>query len=187
MKKLLGKEIDAFLKFDNDIISGILFDYEDDCVYIQNSIDGLVAIPKENIKYYATNSGTTNHSIENVERHTQSSIEVLVDSVLVANIPIPPTFDLSSFNNNIMRTTLGNPDVQAALTGKVQKSIEYFPGTVNIMTNSALNHEVQSDNSQQNSFVMSSSGSPISTFLNPSQMVGRLNSMKKKPVGDKNG
>jgi hypothetical protein len=203
MKRLLGKEINVFLKFDDDIISGVLFDIDDECVYIQSSVEAFIAIPKENVKYYASSSPRHNDDgvryIEKAEEPRQEvkqpvldALDVYVDQLFIVKIPVPPTFDLSAFNDNIMKITLGNPDVQAILADRMQKSVEYFPGQIHIITDGGnyTTPPINEPNIQppQDSFAMSSSGNPMSTYLNPSQMVSRLNqATKKKSEEIKNG
>ena len=197
MKKLLGKRVHVFLKGDDDVVSGILFDSDDKCVYVQTSVEVFAVIPKENVKYYTSSQSDKDiESGEEIKQETSqrapSALDVFVDQILVVSIPVPPTFDLSSFNDNIMRVTLGNPDVQVALSGKIQKSVEYFPGRIHIITDGGevalVEPNVPSQNpTEQNSFEMSGSGSPVSSYLNPSQMVGRLNKVvRKKPEEVKN-
>lgn len=186
MKRLLGNKVEVFLKLCNDTMSGILFDDDDECIYIQSEVDTLITIPKENIKYYISSSYLDSNVIEKTDRiqeprQTQQSIidalSVYIDQVFVVKIPVPPTFNLSTFNDDIMKVTLGNPDVQVALANRTQKSVEYFPGTIHIITHGEpINEPVPL---LQDSFSMSSSGGPANTYLNPSQMVGRLNKISK--------
>jgi hypothetical protein len=207
MKRLLGNKVHVFLKSDDEIVSGILFDVDDGCVYIQSSVETFVVIPKENVKYYtssspselkvreSSDSGYAEESLKSVEGIKQpeiNALDVYVDQIFIVKIPVPPTFDLSAFNDNIMRVTLGNPDVQVALSDKIQKSVEYFPGQIHIITDGG-NYTTPAPvepNTQppQDSFAMSNSGSPVSSYLNPSQMVSRLNKVaQKKPEEVKNG
>jgi hypothetical protein len=200
MKRLLGNKVHAFLKADDEIVSGILFDSDDECVYIQSSVETFVVIPKENIKYYTSSSSQDSEVIERSEtpeliedkQPVIDALDVYIDQIFIVKIPVPPTFDLSAFNDNIMRVTLGNPDVQVALVDKIQKSVEYFPGRIHIITDGG-NYttppvEPNTPQPSQDSFAMSGAGNPVSTYLNPSQMVGRLNKVaKKKPEEVKNG
>lgn len=191
MKKMLGNKVDIFLKF-GDEISGILFDIEIDCIYVQADAGVLIAIPKENIKYYVcgllSNSELIGKPTKELQQTILDALEVTVDQVFIIKIPVPPSFDLSIYNDDIMRVVLGNPDVQVALSDKIQKSVEYFPGRIHIITNGEDTIPVTptDKNTPQDSFSMSGPGDPTGSYLNPSQMVNRLNnSIKRKPEGVK--
>jgi hypothetical protein len=190
VKKLLGKRVCVFLKGDNDIVSGILFDIDDECVYVQTDVDVFAVIPKENVKYYTSSQSDVEVEVsrepeQEAEQHIPSSLSVFIDQVFIVDIPVPPTFDLSSFNDSIMKITLGNPDVQVVLSNRTQKSVEYFPGQIHIITGgedytAPVPVEPNAPQPPQDSFTMSGAGSPVSTYLNPSQMVGRLNKIARK-------
>jgi hypothetical protein len=200
MKRLLGNEVDVFLKTD-EIISGILFDIEDEYIYVQSDDAGVfVVVPKENIKYYTSGGSHKSNIIMSSQQESYNKLpdpptsydklpgpnvlSVYVDQELIVKIPVPPTFDLNSFNDNIMKITLGNPDVQAVLVDRNQKSVEYFPGQIHIITDGGnyTTPPIVNPPPQQDSFSMSNSGSPMTSCLSPSQMVSRLNKVaKKKP------
>ena len=85
MKRLLGNNVDVFLKLDNDIVSGVLFDIEDECVYVQTDVDVFIAIPKENIKYYVGSSSSPELKVLNnttereVNKPVVNALDVYVD------------------------------------------------------------------------------------------------------------
>ena len=94
-----------------------------------------------------------------------------------------------------MKVVLGNPEVQSFLHGKIQKSIEYFPGKIHIITDGgdcAAPQVIEDQGNVEDSFTMSGSGNPADSFsmsssgdpavsyLNPLQMVNRLNKVTKK-------
>lgn len=180
MNKLLGSNVDVHLKSGTDIISGIMFEAEEDHIYIRNDSNVFIIVPKDNIKYYTSESLHNISQEEHVVDAPTSSLTVYIDNALVSKIPVPPTFNLLEFNDNIMKVVLGDQDVKIALSGKIQKSIEYVPGEISIYTtaNDTTIDEKQSDVTQ--SFSMSgATGEAVSSYLNPSQMVTRLKNVTK--------
>jgi hypothetical protein len=186
--RLIGKEVEVFLKIGQEVIYGILFDIEEEYVYIQSSTGPLITIPKENIKYYTSKSNQepAQGDIRLYESEPiDSDLSVYIDRELITRIPVPPTFDLSSYNDNIMKVILGNPDVAVALVGRVQRSMEYFPGKVYITTDAEGDMSEPetvmppSPSPSDNSFAMTGAGGMISSYLQPSQMIGRLSKAAK--------
>ena len=107
-------------------------------------------------------------------------LDVFINNEIVAGIPIPPTFPVKEWNDKIMRVIMGNPNVKMFLAGKIQKQIEYRPGRVYIEVEEVVPPsqipEVVGGN-YENTFSMGAS--PSAEFLNPSQMVSRLNKVVK--------
>lgn len=205
MKRLLGNNVNVILKSNDDVVSGILFDTEEEYIYIQSDVNLLITIPKENVKYYVSSSfqntgvikqDTSSQAAAQPQQQPihqeHSSIEVYVNQTFIIDIPVPPTFDISTYHDGIMKVVLSNPDVQAVLTGRKQQSLEYIPGKVYISVDDSSSAPTVADlpsnpQSPNSSFSMSSSTAATSTFLNPSQMVTRLNKATKlKPEEVKN-
>lgn len=199
MERLIGSDVEVHLK-SNDVISGKLFDVEDSYVYVQRNIERFITIPKENIKYYVSRSFQNATSVSNVESYQQprmqheepmqktgqiTELEVFVDDEFVTAIPVPPTFNLLKFNDSIMKVALGNPDVQAILSNRVQKAVEYSPGKIMFFTSgdedAAPVYNPVAPTSP-NTFAMGGvgNGNPASAFVNPSQMVTRLNKITQE-------
>lgn len=179
MRKIIGNEICVFLKTSDDDIVGLLVDVTEDELYLRDvsEMSRLYIVPRENVKYCTTDVLPTsertlpppeNRPQQNVTEENLRFLEVFVDGHPVANIPVHPTFRLDEWHDGIVQVVLGCPDVQVAVAGKVQKSIEYSPGKVYITTEGEV---VQQEG--QRAFVMG--GSVANSFLNPSQMVSRLN------------
>lgn len=185
-----------------DNINGLLVDVTDRTLYIQTSSEAprIFAVPIENVEFCTTDSlppktrqfvnnavnlGIPSRIQKQIATNTSSNSvvdqpkEVVIDRLntyingnCIASIPIPPTFPVDQWNDKIMKVVMGNPEVRAAVIGKVQKSIEYFPGEVYIEIDEVVPPS-QVPETGSNTFEMD--GSPIAENLNPSQMVGRLN------------
>lgn len=213
MKKVIGNEVWVFLRSSIGTIGdifGLLVDVDDESLYVQNfdaNNPTVFIVPRDNVKYCTTTSlPSTSLTLDAVEKqfrqepieHLQTKQEELKPQALniyinkehIASIPVPPTFNLETWNENIMRIIMGNPDIRIILANKIQKSVEYWPGEVYIeLTDEDTSTELQQNNEQQdqNSFSMSNGpGGDITTkFVNPSQMISRLNSVASR--GRKNG
>lgn len=208
MDRLLGTDVEVHLKT-NDIIQGTLFDIEEAYVYIQRTVTNFVTIPKENIKYFVSNSSQSTATTvdrgsnvsaqgrvvyESVQQAKQDisaekSIEVFVDEEYLISIPVIPTLDISVFSDAIMRIVLSNSDVQMVLASRVQKAVEYVPGKVMFITSSddegttpVFNEPSPQPPTSPNSFAMGATGGgdPAASFMNPSQMVTRLNKVTQE-------
>jgi len=189
IKKLAGNRVVVHLKsgFSNsdNILSGVMIDIDNEYICLQGEdVHSVYVIPKENISYYVSNvvpSGT-NKVVKDVcdtgvsePGNTFNRLDVFVNDEYVVSIPVPPTMNLEQWSNSIMTIVLENPDVRVVIDGKVQKSIEYAPGVVNIKVD-----DMGINNNAPNVFSMGSL-SPVSSFMSPSQMVTRLqNSMRGK-------
>lgn len=196
MDRLIGIDVEVYL-VSNDIICGTLFDMEDDCIYIQKGVGSFITIPKENIKYYVSRSFQDNAATPAINYESNSeaqgrvlrsqskatvpvdnTIEVFVDGNSIISIPVIPTLDLSVFSDKIMKVVVGNPDVQMILANRTQKAVEYTPGKIMFFTAEGPDAPVFNEPAQPtsaDSFAMG--GNASSGFLNPSQMVFRLNKL----------
>jgi hypothetical protein len=192
MKKLIGKSTDVFLKIDDEVVSGVLFDIDDDCVYLQRAAGVVITVPKSNIKYVASKNFEKNAASEGImpkeeglfgpDNDTFGLLEVFVDSMSVVKLIAPPSLDLSTYSDDIMRLVLSSSEVASSLSGKVQKSLEYAPGQVFITTseNSSVAESIQAPPSDGFSMTGNGAGSDVmSSYLQPSQMVSRLNKVSR--------
>jgi len=188
MKHIQGKFVKAHLKgreFPN-IVSGILIGTEDEHVYIQShpGEDGLLVIPQENIRYYQASEASFVEEeptpLVQSKEPEPKELSVFVDKEFVTAIPIPPTFDLSVCTDDTLRVAWGNPEVKAALTGRIQKNIEYYPGVIRFNTDAGVIVPPAPPVKDNNIFSMSGVGSPATSFLSPSDMVARLSNLKNK-------
>ena len=140
MQRLIGNTVDVHLKFD-DVVSGILFDVDEDNVYIQNDVNIFVAIPKENIKYYVSGATKAQTQVTTNPSPTMQQdinvIKVFVDNAEITTISIPPDLDISTCSEKILTMVWGDNNVKQALEGRVQKALEYDIGVVNILTTSS--------------------------------------------------
>lgn len=194
MHKVIGKEIEVFFKGTDDIscdISGTLIDVSGDSLYIQDvSIgDRVFIIPRTNVDYCVTynmdyspekitSEQLTKQPVPVQESDTAPIIDKLsvhVNNQLVASIPVPPTFNIDAWNDNILRVIMGNPDVQNAVAGKVQKGIEYYPGQVYIEVSEVTPPSQMPNKTPDCTNTFSMGGSPTQQYLTPIQMAARLN------------
>jgi hypothetical protein len=208
MKKIIGSEIKVYLKT-SDTVVGILVDADENSMYVKSydvSLDyGIFVVPRDNINYCTIRSlpvGKTTLTYREEEplltpqsfvkpedpeqpMHTIQSpsfLNVYVNEQRVAHISVPPTFDLLRWNDNIMKVVLGNPDVRFYLANKVQKSISYDCGELYIEAEDAFVSSPESNVENplsDNTFSMGLGGNVATQFLNPAEMVTRLNSMKR--------
>ena len=191
MKTLIGSDIAVYLKSTEidafgDVI-GILLEVTESELYVQKcncTNKCIYIIPRDNVKYCTVASLPADNKIIYQEQpHLQEEqetltaldhvIEVYINNELATTIPVPPTFSLDRWNENIMRVLAGNADVKVLLAGKKQKAIDYYPGKVYI--------EIERDKvseAQSNTFSMSKD--LTTEYLNPSEMVMRFNSFLKK-------
>lgn len=204
MKKAIGSEVWVYLRSSANTVGdifGLLVDVDDDSLYIQSfDTNNQIAyiIPRDNVKYCTTSvlpsanlaidpgepksqQDATSHIIQQAkqEEPKPDHIDVFVNKALVANIPVPPTFNLDVWNESIMRVIMGNPDMRAMLANRIQKSLEYWPGEVYIELTEEEPQELQPEIEEPvgNSFSMTDGGQKDITtkFVNPSQMITRLN------------
>jgi hypothetical protein len=197
MRKIIGNEIAVYLKTgekgEPDIV-GLLIDVSEDSVFIQS--DMLYIIPRDNVNYYTTDiipsedriipatQESNNVSVQTQQNNMATSLKVFVDNILAADIPVPPTFKLDQWNEDILRKIMSSQEVQSFLVGKVQKNIEYVPGVVYINTITDQQFVMENTNvDSQTEFSMG--GNPSTHFVNPSQMVTRLQNYSNR--GNQNG
>jgi len=206
MRKIIGNEISVFLKTsEGDLpdISGLLIDVTEENLFVRGDVHDprVYIIPRDNVNYCTTDhmpsadraikTYTPPQQVQHPEPVVQSQqpsiLNVYINQEQCASIPVPPTFDLSTWHDGIMRVVMGNPDIKAFLAGKVQSSLEYYPGEVYITIeggNSAPEQEVHPrPPNSPNTFSMSG-GDVTTEFVNPSQMVTRLQNVANR--GKKN-
>jgi hypothetical protein len=196
MQRLFGRTINVYFKGEDTIIGGILLDCNEEYIYIQSEQE-VAIIPKQNIKFYTTPKFVSENCNINVpsdsskilapqiapnavqkEQVHPEQLSVWVDGVLIACIPIPPTFNLGVCSEEVLKVIWGNPDVQSVLRGRVQKQIEYIPGEARITT--VEQSQQQTPEVTDGSFSMGPTGNNLTTqFVNPSEMVKRLNNLVK--------
>lgn len=152
MKKLIGSEVDVFIR-GGETISGMLFDSDSDSIYIQNEIGVVTAIPIRNVKYCValsqaplqskSHDDDTETSIpqpvsKQIDYHEQSednsALKVLIDGELVARVPVPPHLSVASCSRELISLAYSDLVVQSKLRNVVQSSIEYDVGEINIIT-----------------------------------------------------
>jgi len=189
MENLIGNMVRVFMISGDKSLDGILIGFEEDLVYLQkmDNSEQTYVIPEKRISHYLVEKILLAPSvpivINNEELRSETKIipnelEVHIDAVHITTIPLPPTFNLAVFSDDILRIIWGNPDVRSILTGKNQESLEYFPGKVIIKTQSTPIVLSNNESSKQVSFNMGVS-SPAMSFLSPSDMVLRLNNIVK--------
>src|SRR5690606_30912166 len=147
----------------NETVDGILIDTDEQHVYLQNNISNVVIVPVINIKYYTSDSINVNVPKDNKLEEELDTINVLVDDELVSNIPVQSDLDISACNNRLLEFVWSDSAVKLALRGRVQKTLEYDIGEINIYTK-----EILDENSQENTFNMNNSGA---NQLNPFDLV----------------
>ena len=209
MKSLIGNNIEVYLKSTDGNateIYGILIEVTESELYVQcaNINKSFVwVVPRDNVKYCTIPSMPMGDRMINTYREPERQVEeeqeaeqepeeqeeppepeekcltVFIDGDMLVSIPVPPTFNISTWSDNIMRVLAGNPDVKSALAGRTQKSIEYFPGEVYI---ELIEGEKQAP-PEPDDFSMG--GNIATEYLNPIDMVTRFNGMLKK--GKQNG
>jgi hypothetical protein len=207
MKKLVGNVLEVYLKTEDEPLVGILVSVEDGELYIKADAGSKVfVIPRHNVSYYTTDRvpPATSRVIEEPLRRatpieslpsqptepTGLGFKVVIGDQVICQIPVPPTFKLDVWHEDIMRVAMGDPDVRSAMLGLVQKSVEYFPPddsgwaelrfTVDV-DESALTQQVI-PRKTENTFSMG--GNPTTEYLSPAQMAVRMNKSLK---GDKDG
>ena len=89
-----------------------------------------------------------------------------------------PTADLSVFTDDIMQFVLNDPDVAHALTGRVQKSVEYDIGIIKFITDAS--DEAPPKVTAPSVFSVDGDRPASDNFLSPSQMASRLNGVVRR-------
>ena len=186
MKKIYGTNVDVHLKGEEEVVSGVIFDTDDEFVYVQSGPNMLVTIPKSNIKYYISNTLGQSKPAEKVpvvatehqvvqSNAQQNFIKVYVDDQLVADVPVAGHVNLAICSEEVLKTIWGDPRVQDVLRGKVQRTLEYDIGQANIYT--VQDQSVEIGAAEQNTFEMDISGSKT---VNPIDMVTKLKGVGKR-------
>ena len=191
MKKLIGNKVLVALKTTANDLEGILVEVEEEVIYVQGV--KVYVIPRENINYLTTDFIPRADRVSNFDTIKAKSpiiapseslllppteLKVFLDGQRVTEIPT--SLDLNNWSGDIMTLVVTNPDVRHALSGKIQKSIEYRPGEVYINTADPL--IIQHEESPETFAI--DEPDPTKQFLNPSQMIARLQNIKK---GNENG
>lgn len=194
MEHLIGNRVWVSLKNDEETLSGILIHVEEYYVYIQmQNSNNLYVIPKNNVKYYVTNNFSSNSKVlptlsqpesappqaqqvaQEENTNIPSMLSVFINGDHIVDIPVPPTFKLDVFNDDIMRVVLGSPDVQSILAGRRQKQLEYDTGKVYITTMSEQEEEQHVPGNSGSSNTFSMGGNVGKQFMSGQQMVDMLN------------
>lgn len=178
MEKLIGNKVEVHLKCD-ETVSGIMFDTDERHVYIQNNVNTFVAIPRENVKYYVGSSlQSTGNLVKTLDTikppEPTTTITVCVNGVEIVRLSVPPDVDISSCNERVLKLIWSSPEVHDAIRGKVQKSLEYDIGYVNITTVEL--HETVDTPKSHNTFEMNVGTTPSIT---PFDMVKSMGSKQK--------
>lgn len=191
-------------------ISGILVDVDEENMYVKSYDVGLeygiFVVARDNINYCTIKSlvfekAPLNYQEEERAQHQSPSrpqyppqeeravepqnlqmphLDVYVNEQLIARIPVPPTFEMMRWSEDIMKVAMSNPDVRFYLSNRVQKSINYYPGELHVEIEDGP-AQVQENNEPMpdNTFSMTMGGNVATQFLNPAEMVTRLNAMKR--------
>jgi len=192
MEKFIGSHVNIRLK-DGETVSGLLINSDENYEYVQipSSAD-MYVVPKQNIKYYlADNIFIKRASAEEqkiisppaTEKQEDRSLSVHINGDFITRFLTSPGLDLSKFSDDMMRIVLENLDVQKILAGRRQKSIDYYPGNVYIVTVGEDEESVApvASSSIPNSFGMDNS---LGQFKTGTEMVSMLNSSVRR--GNKN-
>lgn len=188
MSKILGSKVEVHLKYDEEIVSGIVFDIDDEFVYIQQDVSVVITVPRENVKYYSSaktnpvisvSPQVTHTPIPKIKLQKDQSLKVFIDKELIADIPVSDALDLSQYNGDIMNTAMSHPEVQEYLAGRTQTCGEYFPGALYIET-----EQDKQMPQHQSEFSMSGGGTLTDQFLSPSEMVSRFSKSMKRPPSE---
>jgi len=187
MENFIGIGLDVYLVKQEYPIYGILIKIEDSTVYLRAESGKILIVPRENILYYSADEqeAIQQEPVQKTpepEVQKESALRIFINGEFFTLIPVPPTMDLSTANERVLKTVWGNPDVQSVLRGRIQKTIEYAPGEINIIL--VEDSTPSTPSNAPVSFSIGAGGSPLTSYLNPSDMVSRLNNLTKK--GDKN-
>lgn len=183
MNKFFGSFVEVYLK-NSDVMMGMFYDSDDECVYLQQGDGASIAIPKDNVRYYLrppmsdkVDNGNTMCDIGKVPANNcESGLEVYVDNKFIDFIHVPLDYDISSCNKKTIELLASSNKVKEVLRGRIQKTMHYDMGKVHIITENVYADEVVEEGGNEG-FVMNS---PMTnSFLNPSDLVERLNNVKK--------
>lgn len=171
MIKLMGKIIELYLCNSKDeYISGIMFDHDDDSIYLRDNNYSIIAVFKSNVKFCIEKNTLPvgpGHEVEKIS----NILSVNMDGRKIADIKVNSDINLASCSSELIDIAYSDDRVKAALSGKIQKSIEYDVGEMNIITADFIS-EPESQFSLSNDFGVSNK------TLNPSDMVFRIGRKK---------
>ncbi|MFA5023375.1 MAG: hypothetical protein WC523_00260 [Patescibacteria group bacterium] len=193
MKNLIGNMIEVHLKSsdkDESSIYGILIEVTEGELYVQNSETTYIwVIPRDNVKYCTISSLPLENKIISKHENRQEKqplgptpqppknqlshdniLNIFVNNDKITSIFLPPSLDISVWNDTIANILASNIDVKNALTNRTQKSIDYYPGEVYINTDEVVE-------TAQNTFSMNDF---MSKELSPSELITRVQGFKKK-------
>lgn len=174
MEHMIDKLVRVHLKGE-DTVDGIFVGAEQKHVYLRSE-NNMFVIPQDNIKYYQI-------QVEEEEKAPvqqqprENAINVSVNGAFLTKILVPPGMNLASANEEVLRMIWANLDVQSALRGRVQKTLEYAPGEANIIL---ADFKPEQPQVQDDGFSMGTGTSPVLNYLSPSEMVSRLQNAGKK-------
>jgi len=133
----------VYLKSNEDCLSGIFFDSDEESIYLQDDDYLVIAVMKENISFCTSEGFTTSNNPTpkknvglEVVKQQSSVLVVKIDGELVSKISVGADMNLATCSSEIVDLVYTDKKVQEALTGLVQKTIEYDVGELNIITSS---------------------------------------------------
>lgn len=193
MKRLIGYHMEIHLKEREDLPYGLLIDVDEGLIYLKESADNkkVCVVPRENINYVIVDNmsfGSDRHLGASPVEPTppapspdKSGIRVTINEEIVAEIVTPPTFNLSEWHENIHKIVLGDHNVQVALQGMVQKSLDYFAPAEDgfALVKLTAEGDDQARRDAPNTFAMGAGGPVASEYLDPLQMVTRLQNVSQ--------
>lgn len=178
MDTLLGSTVIAHLTHNNIQVSGLVIKVDEENIYLQSKASAVHIIPKKNVIYYTTDKLSESKIVLTKQEEVvtpPSSIKVFINGEFFVEIPVPPTVDLTTANEKVLKSVWGNPDVQTILRGRVQKSVEYSLGEMNIVISDVAQNATDTDD---NSF--SIGANPVNAYLSPLEMANKLSNIVKK-------
>jgi len=192
MRRLIGYHIEVHLKAKDDQPYGLLIDIDDGVLYLKESADNkrVCAIPKENINYVIIDD----MSFSNVSPDKQIDIpstvtpikppvgiRVMINDEAVAEILTPPTFKLSEWHEDILKIVMSDHSVKLALASKVQTALNYFGPVEDGFATVSISAEDDGQATREgaNTFSMSMGAPVASEYLDPAEMISRLNKVSK--------
>lgn len=158
MQKLMGKEVEVYLLKCDDIVNGILFDVDDENIYIQNDLNTVVAIPKQNVKYYISAikmDATTRQQPVQQAKASQYTVDAYIDEKYITTVSIPESIGINVCSDALLLEVWKDKKISAMLSNKVQRSVQYDIGRVDIYTTEYNNNVNVKDH---NSFSMGDAG-----------------------------
>jgi len=185
MNRLLGTKVEVNLRNNEGTVSGVLFDMDNEYVYLQNDVSTFITVPKSNVSFYVSSSSQSTALVEApsapppaplpppsqvwqpepIEPLDANCISVKINDVVVATVDIPSDMNIGTCSAALLDLVYENQEVKAALMGRTQVSMEYDIGEVDITTADAghsgsnLGDDFRNkETGEVNSFSMSSGG-----------------------------